>query len=170
MCMFPACCFRQGIYVIQGQMNGAPNETQTHSCWFVSWMFLSFCIGLHRGHCCLLYLISSSSSLRLKNLVCPTIYSSCWTLLKPQHSNPNPNPLALLLPHLSSSLTDSLSSLNLLFHSKTDAQFMQDGRKAVWSIPYVSVAFFPTFKHNFIAYNSSKVSSRLDCNFEIHQL
>ena len=36
-----------------------------------------------------------------------------------------------LLPHLSSSLTDSLPSLNLLCHSKTDARFMQDGRKAV---------------------------------------
>ena len=34
---------------------------------------------------------------------------------------------------------------------------MQDGRKAVWSIPYVSVAFFPSLKHNFIAYRSSKV-------------
>ena len=44
---------------------------------------------------------------------------------------------------------------------------MQDGRKAVWSIPYVSVAFFPSLKHNFIAYRSSKVS---DCIFEIHQL
>ena len=44
---------------------------------------------------------------------------------------------------------------------------MQDGRKAVWSIPYVSVAFFPSWKHNFIAYRSSKVS---DCIFEIHQL
>ena len=44
---------------------------------------------------------------------------------------------------------------------------MQDGRKAVWSIPYVSVAFFfPSLKHNFIAYRSSKVS---DCIFEIHQ-
>ena len=47
---------------------------------------------------------------------------------------------------------------------------MQDGRKAVWSIPYVSVAFFPSLKHNFIAYHSSKVSSRPDCIFEIHQL
>ena len=47
---------------------------------------------------------------------------------------------------------------------------MQDGRKAVWSIPYVSVAFFPSLKHNFIAYRSSKVSSRPDCSFEIHQL
>ena len=34
---------------------------------------------------------------------------------------------------------------------------MQDGRKAVWSIPYVSVAFFPILKQNFIAYRSSEV-------------
>ena len=47
---------------------------------------------------------------------------------------------------------------------------MQDGRKAVWSIPYVSVAFFPSLKQNFIAYRSSKVSSRPDCIFEIHYL
>ena len=52
-------------------------------------------------------------------------------------------------------------------YSKTDARFMQDGRKAVWSIPYVSVAFFPNLKQNFIAYPSSKVS---DCIFEVHQL
>ena len=42
--------------------------------------------------------------------------------------------------------TDSLPCLNLLCHSKTDARFMQDGRKAVWSIPYVSVAFFPSLE------------------------
>ena len=45
---------------------------------------------------------------------------------------------------------------------------MQDGRKAVWSIPDVSVAFFLSLKHNVIAYRSSKVSSRPDCIFEIH--
>ena len=72
--------------------------------------------------------------------------------------------------NLSSSLTDSLPSLTLLYRSETDARFMQDGRKAVWSIPYVSVAFFPSLKQNFIAYRSSKVSSRPDCIFEIHQL
>ena len=44
------------------------------------------------------------------------------------------------------------------------------GRKAVWSIPYVSVAFFPSLKQNFIANRSSKVSSRPDCIFEIPQL
>ena len=47
---------------------------------------------------------------------------------------------------------------------------MQDGQKAVWSIPYISVAFFPSLKNNFIAYHSSKVSSHPDCIFEIHQL
>ena len=45
---------------------------------------------------------------------------------------------------------------------KTDARFMQDGPKAVRSIPYVSVAFFPSLKQNFIAYRSSNI-------FEIHQ-
>ena len=44
---------------------------------------------------------------------------------------------------------------------------MQNGRKAVWSTPYVSGAFFPSLKQNFIAYRSSKVS---DCIFEIYQL
>ena len=47
---------------------------------------------------------------------------------------------------------------------------MQDGRKAVWSIPYISLAFFPSLKQNFIVYRSSKESSRPDCIFEIHQL
>ena len=79
---------------------------------------------------------------------------------------------SLFLPHLSLSLTDSLSSLNLLLcHSKTDARFMQDAPKAVWSIPYVSEAsFFPSLKQNFFAYRSSNVSSRPDCIFDIHQL
>ena len=76
---------------------------------------------------------------------------------------------SLLLPHLSSSLTDYLPSLNLLCHSKTGARFMQNAPKAVWSIPYVSVAFFASLKHNFIAYLSSKVSSHPDWIFEIHQ-
>ena len=47
---------------------------------------------------------------------------------------------------------------------------MQDCPKAVWSIPYVSMASFPSLKQNFIAYSSSKVSSRTDCIFEIYQL
>ena len=66
--------------------------------------------------------------------------------------------------------TDSLASLNLLCHSKTNDRFMQDGLKSIWSIPYVSVAFFPSLKQTFIAYRSSKESSRPDCIFENHQL
>ena len=77
---------------------------------------------------------------------------------------------SLLLPHLPSSLTDFLPSLNILCHSKTDARFMQDGPKAIGCVPFLSLAFFPSLKQNFIAYRSSKVSSRLDCIFEIHQL
>ena len=76
----------------------------------------------------------------------------------------------LLLAHLSSTLTDSMPSLNLLCHSKTHARFMQDAPKAVVSIPYISLVFFPSLKQNFIAYRSSKVSLRLDCIFEIPQL
>ena len=58
------------------------------------------------------------------------------------------------------------------FHwiSYATQKLMQDGPKAVWSIPYVSVTFFPSLKHNFIAFHSSKVSRRPDCIFEIHQL
>ena len=100
---------------------------------------------------------------------------SSWTPLKPQHSNPNPHPLAnqlwcidILTPPTPLIIRHRLlASLNLLCHLKTDARFMQDAPKAVWSIPYISVAFFPSLKQNFIAYHSSKVS---DCIFEIHQL
>ena len=98
---------------------------------------------------------------------------SSRTPLKPQHSNPNPNSLANQLwsvDFLSLSLSDSVPSLNLLCHSKTDARFMQNCPKEVWSIPYVSLTFFPSLKQNFIAYHYSKVSWRPDCIFEIHQL
>ena len=77
---------------------------------------------------------------------------------------------SLLLPRLSSSLTDFLPSLTLLCHSKTHARFMQHGPKTVWSIPYVSVTLLPSLKQNFIVYYSSKVSSHPDCIFQIHQL
>ena len=35
---------------------------------------------------------------------------------------------------------------------------------------FLSVAFFPSLKQNFIVYRSSKVSSRPDCIFKIYQL
>ena len=100
---------------------------------------------------------------------------SSWTPLKSRHSNPNPNPLTNqlwcivfltppipLIPHSIPPFLESFMPLK--------NWFMQDGQKEVSSIPYVSVAFFPSLKHNFIAYRSSKVSTRPDCTFEIHQL
>ena len=73
-------------------------------------------------------------------------------------------PTPLIIPHRLPAFLESLMP------TKTDARFMQDGRKAVWSIPYVFVAFFPSLKQNFIAYRSFKVSWRPDCIFEIQQL
>ena len=104
---------------------------------------------------------------------------SSWTPLKPQHSNPNPNPLAnqlwcidfltpptpLIIPHRLPAFLESFMPLKnwCLIHARCS--------KAHWSIPYVYVAsFFPSLKQNFIAYRSSKVSSCPDCIFEIHQL
>ena len=43
------------------------------------------------------------------------------------------------------------------------------GPEAAWSIPCVSVAFFPSLKQNFMVYRSSKVSSRPGCIFKIYQ-
>ena len=112
---------------------------------------------------------------RFWRVMASSLEISSETPLKPQHSNPNPNPLAnqlwcidfltpptpLIIPHRLPAFVESL------MHSKTDARFIQDGRKAVWSIPYVSVVFFPSLKQNFIAHRSSKMSDWL---FEIHQL
>ena len=67
-------------------------------------------------------------------------------------------PIPLIIPHKLYAFLESLMPLK------------NHGRKAVWSIPYVSVTFFPSLKHNFIAYDSSKVYSHPDCIFEIHQL
>ena len=103
---------------------------------------------------------------------------SSWTPLKPQHSNPNPNPKPLakqlwcsgfltppsplIIPHRFPAFLESLMPLKnwCPIHA----------RKAFWSIPCFSVAFFPSLKHNLIVYRSSKVSPRPDCIFENHQL
>ena len=98
---------------------------------------------------------------------------SSWTPLKPQHSKPNPNPLAnqlwfsdfLTPPTPLIILTDSLPSLNLLCHSKTDScKMLQRQSEAFHTFLW---HFFTSLKQHFIAYRSSKVS---DCIFKIHQL
>ena len=125
--------------------------------------------------CGLVHCLSGNATDPIWRVLASSLGISFWTPLKPQHSNPNPNPLAnklwlsdFLIPRTHLIIRHRLPpSLNLFCHSKTDDRFMQDAPKAVWSIPYVSVAFFPSLKQNFIAYRSCKVS---DCIFEIHQL
>ena len=101
---------------------------------------------------------------------------SSWTPLKPQHSNRNrlanqlwcidflTPPTPLIIHQRLPSFLESLMPLKnwCSIHARCS--------KAVWSIPYVSEAFFPSLKQNFIAYHSSKVSSHPDYIFEINQL
>ena len=104
-----------------------------------------------------------------------TRFEHCWPPLKLQHSNPNPKSLAnqlwcidFIYPPTPLIIPYRLPAFHeYLMPPKTDTRFMQDGWKEVWSIPYASVAFFPSLKQNFIAYRSS---SRPDCIFNIHQL
>ena len=104
---------------------------------------------------------------------------SSWTPLKPQHSNPNPNPLAnqlwcidfltpptpLIIPHRLRTFLKSLMPLKNW--CSVYARWSKCSLKH--SIRSCGI-FFPSLKQNFIAYRSSKVSSRPDCIFEIHQL
>ena len=100
---------------------------------------------------------------------------SSWTPLKPQHSNPNPNPLAnqlwcidfltpptpLIIPHRLSAFLESLMPLKNW--CSIHARWLKSSLKH--SICFCGI--FPSLKHYFIAYRSSKLS---DCIFEIHQL
>ena len=103
---------------------------------------------------------------------------SSWTSLKPQHSNPNPNSLAnqlwcidfftpptpLTIPHRHPAFLESLMPLKnwCSIHERWPKSSLKH------SIRFCSI--FPSLKQNFIAYRSSKVSSRPDYIFEIHQL
>ena len=53
---------------------------------------------------------------------------------------------SLLLPNISSSLTDSLPSLNISWHSKTDARFIARQTKSSLKHSNVSMVFFSKFK------------------------
>ena len=79
---------------------------------------------------------------------------SYWNPLKPQHSNPNPYPLAnhlwcidfftpptpFIIPHRLPAFLEFIMPLKnwCLLHARCS--------KTVWSIPYVSVVFFSKFK------------------------
>ena len=103
---------------------------------------------------------------------------SSWTPLKPQHSNPYPNPLAnqlwcidfltpltpLIIHHRHPAFLESLMPL------KNWCSIHERCSKISLNHSIRFCGFFPSLKQNCIAYSSSKVPSRLDCIFEIHQL
>ena len=100
---------------------------------------------------------------------------SSWTPFKPQHSNPNPNPLAnqlwcidfltpptpLIIPHRHPAFLESLIPLKnwCSIHARCSKRSLKH------SMYFCGI--FPSLKRNFIAYRCSKMS---DCIFEIHQL
>ena len=99
---------------------------------------------------------------------------SSWTPLKPQHSNPNRNGLAnqlwcsyfltpptpLIIPHRLPAFPESLMPLKnwCSIHARCSKSSLKH------SIRFCGIFF------KFKKYRSSKVSSRPDCIFEIHQL
>ena len=99
-----------------------------------------------------------------------------WTPLKPQHSNPNHNPLAnqlwcidfltsstpLIIPHKLRAYLESLMPLKNW--CSIHASWAKSSLKH--SIRFCGIFF----QQNFISYCSSIVSSRPDCISEIHQL
>ena len=100
--------------------------------------------------------------------------------LKPQHSNPNRNlnplanqlwcidfftpPTPLIIPHSLPALLESLIPL------KNWCSIYVRWSKSSLKHSILFFGIFSSLKPNFMAYRSSKVSSRPDCIFEIHQL
>ena len=98
--------------------------------------------------------------------------------LKPQQSNPNPNPLAnqlwcidflaspspLIIPQRLLAFLESLIPLKnwCLIHERCSKSSLKH------SIRFCGIS--PSLKQNYIAYRFFKVSSSPDCIFEIHQL
>ena len=103
---------------------------------------------------------------------------SSWTPLKPQHRNPNPNPLAnqlrfidFLTPPTPLIISHRLPAfLEFLMPLKNWCSIYARCFKSSLKHSIRFCGIFPSLKQNFIAYRSSKVSSRPDYIFEIDQL
>ena len=100
---------------------------------------------------------------------------SSWTSLKPQHSNPSPNPFGIqlccidfLTPPTPLIITHRLPAfLEFLMQLKNWCSIHARWSKSSLKHYICFCGIFPSLKQNFIAYRSSKVS---DCISEIHQL
>ena len=99
---------------------------------------------------------------------------SSWTPLKLQHSNPNPLANQLWCIDFLTPPTPLMTQTPCLpWISYATQKLMLDSCKMLQKQSEAFHTFlwhfFPSLKQNFIAYRSSKVSSRPDWIFEIHQ-
>ena len=95
---------------------------------------------------------------------------SSRTPLKLQHSNPNPLANQLWFIDFLTPPTPLPAFLKSLMPLKNWCSIHARWSKSSLKHSMRFCGIFPSLKQNFIAYRSSKVSSFLDCNFEIHQL
>ena len=109
------------------------------------------------------------------SVLASSVRISSWIPLKPQHSNPKPNPLAnqlwcsdfrtpptpLIIPHRLPAFLESL----MLLKNWCSSHARWPKRSLKHSIRFCGI--FPGLKYNFIAYCSFKIS---DCIFETHKL
>ena len=127
--------------------------------------------------CGLVHCLDGNATDPIWRVLASSLGISSWTPLKPQRSNPNPNPKSLAnqlwcidfltpptpltLPHRLPAFHESLMPL------KNSCSIYARWSKSNLKHSIRCCGIFPSLKQNFIAYNSSKVS---DCIFEIHQL
>ena len=131
----------------------------------MSWC-LSWSNSLWQGWSCgLVHCPARNATDPIWRVLASSLGISSWTPLKPQHSNPNPNPLAnqlwctnfltppkpLIIPHRLCAFLESLMPL------KNWCSIHEDSPNAVLWILCVSVAFFPSLKQTFIAYRSFRI-------------
>ena len=138
-------------------------------CWCPSWTNSLW----QRWSCELMYCPGGNGTDPIWRVLASSDGISSWTPLKPQHNRLANQlwcidvftpPTPLIVPHRLPSF--------LPWISYATQKLMLDSCKMVekqkHSIRFCAI--FPSLKHNFIVYRSSKVSSRPACIFEIHQL
>ena len=185
MCIFPFYylltltleIFSQNIYALNAistREQGLDYREAEELSWCPSWSNILWQAQI----CVLVYCPGGNATEPIWRVLASSLGISSWTPLKPQHSNPNPNPLAnqlwcidfltlptpLIIPHRLLVFLESLMPLK----NRCSIHVRWSKSSLNYSICFCGI--FPSLKHNFIAYLSSKVSSRPDWIFEIHQL
>ena len=152
-------------------MQGLDYREAKELCWCPSWSN-----SLWQGWSCgRVYCSGGKATEPIWRVLASSDGISSWTPLKPQQSNPNPNPLAdqlwcidFLTPATPLIIHRRLPAfLESLMPLKNSCSIHARCSKSSLKHSMRFCGIFPTLQQNFLAYRSSKVS---DCIFEIHQL